>query len=489
MVALPGLSGSSDDFTPITLGTRSNLGRFGGPDGGARLVNCYAEAIGQEGELTWPIYPIDGQIDYATFAAGVVRGQLVLDDLKTMLVVCGSTLYQIVKGSGGSLTQTAVGGILGSGLVTMARNRNANPMVAIVTGGVGGVGGNYYIWRNGVLSEPLDTDLPAPNSVTWIDGYFVFGIPDGRWFISGIDDLTVAAIDFASAEASPGILKRVARRGHDLVIFKAASTEFWNDTGASPFPFERTAITDQGLLAPASVATLDETLCYVAADGTVRQLQGYTGVRISDHTVEQAIADETDPSAVTALAVRRRGHSFYIVSGSNFTSTYDTTTQRWHERESHGLAYWRCATYAEFDGDDIFGSATAAKLYKSHQDYNDESGDPLTVVIQPPTIHSGSRFILDALLLKFVAGQGLNTPSTPATLTPEVMVSVSLDGGITFGPERTMSLGVQGERVKRGVLRRLGRFVDQGATVKISCSAAVARGFLGLGAKARRLAA
>lgn len=480
---------TADDFTPITMGTKSNLGRFGGPDGGARLVNCYAEAIGQEGEITWPIYPIDGQIDYATFDHGTVRGQLVFDDLDVMLVVCGSILYQLVKNADGTVTQTTLGGILEDGLVTMARNRNAAPMAAIVTGGTDGVGGGYYIYQSGALTQPLDPDLPAPSCVTWIDGYFVFGIPDGRWFISNIDDKTVDAIDFASAESHPGGLKRAAVRGRDLVLFGLRGTEFWRDTGATPFPFERTTATDQGLLAAGSVATLEETLFYVATDGTVRRLDGYTGTRISEPSQEQAIANEPDPSAVTAIGVRRRGHSFYILSGTNFTFAYDATTQRWHERKSYGLDYWRCATYAEWDGDDIFGSATEAKLYKSHQDYHDESGDPLITTIQPPAIHSGSRFILDALLLKFVPGQGLNTPSNPETLTPEVMVSVSKDGGITFGAQQTASLGTQGERIKRAIFRRFGRFKDQGATLSISCSAAVARGFLGLGAKVTKLAA
>jgi hypothetical protein len=478
------------EFTPISLGTRSNLGRFGGPDGGSRLINCYAEAMGAEGEITWPIYPIDGQVDYATFDAGTVRAQLVLDDRRTMLTVCGSLLYQEVKSLSGTSTQTTIGGILGDGLVTTARNRNANPMAAIVTGGAGGVGGNYYIWQNGVLTEPLDTDLPAPNSVAWVDGFFVFGIPDGRFFISNIDESTIDALDFASAEANPDGIKRVTVRNRDLVIFGARSTEFWRNTGASDFPFERiTAVTNQGLLAAGSVALLQENLVYGASDGTVKMLQGYSGARISDHSVERAIADEADPSAVTAYAYERRGHSFYVLSGESFTYAYDATTQRWHERKSYNAETWRCSTYAEFDGEDIFGSATEAKLYKSHQDYHDESGNPLVMTMQPPTLHAGDRFILDALSLKFVAGQGLNTPSAPATLTPEAMLRISRDGGITFGPERRIALGVQGQRVLRGIERRFGRFVDQGATVQISCSAAVARGFLGLGVKARGLAA
>jgi hypothetical protein len=476
------------EFTPISLGTRSNLGRFGGPDGGSRLVNCYAEAMGAEGEIVWPIYPIDGQVDYVTFDAGAVRNQLVLDDLRTMLTVCGSQLHQTVKSVGGTLTTTAVGGILGDGLVTSARNRNANPMAAIVTGGPNGEGGNFYIWQNGVLSEPLDVDLPAPNSVTWVDGFFVFGVPDGRWFLSDIDSSTVDALDFASAEAHPDGIKRVSVRGRDLVIFGLRSMEFWRNTGASSFPFERsTAITNQGLLAAGSVAALQENLVYVGADGTVRMLQGYAGTRISDHAVERAIADEDDPSAVTAFAYERRGHSFYVLSGENFTYAYDATTQRWHERKSYNSETWRCSTYAEFDGEDIFGSATEPKLYHSHQTYNDESDNPLVMVMQPPTLHAGDRFILDGMQVKFVAGQGLNTPSDTSTLTPEMMVRVSMDGGITFGPERRLSMGVQGERIKRAVARRFGRFRDQGATVQIRCSAAVARSFLGLGVKARGL--
>lgn len=478
-----------DDFTPLSLGTQSVVGRFMGPDGGSRLVNCYAEQLSTDGEQRFPVYAIDGQEDYLTFAAGPVRQALVLDETRTLLAVSAHQLNEAQKGLDGTLTQSAIGGILENGLVTMVRNRNVNPMAAIV------VGGQYYLWQAGTLIIPNDPDLPPPNSVAHLDGYFIFGIDDGRWFISNIDSSEVDPLSFASAEGNPDGLRRVATRGRELVLFGQYSNEFWRNTGASPFPFERTTITEgSGILAAGSVASIEETLIYVQSDGTVRSLEGYTAVRISNHGVEQAIADEADLTALTAYSVKRRGHSFYVLNGENFTYVYDATTTRWHERQSQDLlgnvsGRWRCSCYVKFDEQDIFGSNTEGKMYRSHQSLYSESGNPIVLTMQPPTIHAGSRFILDALKVEFVAGQGLNTPDAPETNDPQLMIRTSMDGGVTFGGERRQTMGKQGERIRRIVERQFGQFYDQGCTVQLRTSAAVARGFNIMGIKARKLAA
>ena len=53
---------------PVSLGQRSNPGRDG-QDGAARLINCYAEEMGQEGKIPWPVYASDGLVDFVTLAA------------------------------------------------------------------------------------------------------------------------------------------------------------------------------------------------------------------------------------------------------------------------------------------------------------------------------------------------------------------------------------------------------------------------------------
>lgn len=468
---------------PVSLGIQSNPGRYG-PDGSARLINMYAEKIGDEGKIQWPLYAVDGLIEFANLvgAAGSgVRQQLALDD-NILLTVAGQLLYQI-NASGQSVSVDTVGGITETGPVTMARNRAANPMVAIV------VSGAYYLWQGGVLTPISDPDLPAANSVAHLDGYFIFGISDGRMFASGIDDDDVTALDFARAEANPDGLVRVATRGRDLCAFGKKTIEFWRNTGEETFPLSRYEVIDVGLLATTSVAVVEQTLAFVAHDGTVRILQGYQAQRISTHAVERSIADDPNPSMIDAVAWEDRGHSFYAVSGTNFSWVYDVTTGLWHERQSYGLDRWKCSSYARFAGRHIFGHYQDARLYELRTDAKTEAGDPLVWQVIPPAINTwpyGLR--LDAVHVDTLPGQGLNVTDIE-NADPKIMIATSRDGGVTFGGETMVETGVQGDRQKRVVVRRLGAFGEDGAVLKLSGSAAVASALTGLAVQITRLRA
>lgn len=479
MAKAPALGGNP---IPVSLGRQSNPGRYGS-DGACRLINMYSENIGGEGKIPWPLYAVDGLREFANLvgAAGAgVRQMLPLDD-DTLLAVVGQLLYD-VSFDGSSIEVATVGGITEAGPVTMARNRNANPMVAIV------VSGAYYLWQGGVLTPISDVDLPPANSVAHLDGYFIFGISDGRMFASGIDDDDVSALDFARAEANPDGLVRVAVRGRDLCAFGTKTTEFWRNTGDETFPLSRGEVIDVGLLATTSVATVEQTLAFVAHDGTVRMLQGYQAQRISTHAVERAIADDPNPSMLDAVAWEDRGHSFYAVSGANFTWVYDALTGLWHERKSYGINRWKCSSYARFGGKHIFGHYQDPKLYESSTHFKDEAGDPLIWEVVPPAINVWPyRLRLDAVHIDAVPGVGAEPTAPEQDVNPLLMVSTSRDGGVTFGSEIMAEIGRMGQRLKRIVLRRFGLFGEDGVVLKLSCSAAVVGCLTGMAVQLQKL--
>ena len=150
-------------ITPISLGTNTNTDR---DTTTAVLVNCYAESIGQEGKIPYPIYACCGFDAWSTLTSGgVTRGMLNLDD-STLYVVSGTNLYS-VNTSG---TATNQGSISTSGYAYMARNRNATaPQVFLVTSD-----GQMRTIQNGTVSTPtLDSSIPKFNAVCAHDGYFV----------------------------------------------------------------------------------------------------------------------------------------------------------------------------------------------------------------------------------------------------------------------------------------------------------------------------
>lgn len=468
-------------FVPINLAVRSNPSRHG-HEGAARLINCYAEEIGEDGKAPWAVYPIDGFTQWGTVAnGGDIRALLSLDS--TLLVVSGRLVARFDTTGAGLV----IGGIPSDGLVTMARNRRQpSPQVGIVCDGY------YGIVENNTLTEVNDPDLPPPTSVAAMDGYFVLFAADGRFFITAVDQgATIDPLDFATAESDPDGGVRVAVRNRDLVLFGVRTTEFWQNTGAAGFPFARTTTAGLGCLAAGSVAEIEQTLAWIAHDGTVRALDGYQGTRISTHAVERSIASEAQPELIRSYAWQDRGHSLYTITGATgWTRTYDFATQRWHERKSNTLDRWRISAYARFDDKHIIGDYAAGTLYEMRNGLEDEAGQPIIMEMRTPPVHAfPHRLRFNSLFADVIPGVGLNSTS-PELLNPAIMVDYSDDGGNHFGGQRALAVGAQGDRLRRVVTRRLGATRHgNGRTFRLSMSASVIRGMFGLSADVDKLAA
>lgn len=472
-------------LNPIQLASKAASSRYG-LEGAAQLVNCYAEKL-EDGKQAFATYAIDGLTAFATFeGAGGVRA----------LLAIGATLYGV---SGRSVvacdrlgTSRVIGGFAFDGHVTMARNRRQpEPQICVVCDG------GVSIISGGRLYEVTDPDLPPPNSVVEIDGYFVFFCNDGRFFISQINDgFAVDGLDFATAEANADGGVRAAVRGREVVLLGTKSVEFWTNNGDADFPFGRVHSIDVGCLCAGSVQTVEATLYFIAHDGTVRALNGYDPKRISDHTIERLIANEPDKSSITSMSWQDRGHSFYQISGSTFTWVFDATTGLPHIRKSYQKARWRADAYALFDGRHVFGDYETGKLYVSSPDATDEDGAPIVCVNQCPTVHAWplrtrwNALYLDIIPATIQTGSATDATSASHPRMVKIMVSFSHDGGRTWGGEHIADAAIVGSRVDRvRPIRRLGVVPQSGRIVRLSWMASDVRGVVALAADTENVAA
>lgn len=292
----------------------------------------------------------------------------------------GGAAVNTTGSQSGTHTGATASAIVSTGLITMARNRRATyPQIAVVSSA-----GNYYIIENDELVDytGLITSLGSTGtltSVAAVDGYFVLYFDNGEFYITSIDQgNTIDALEFAETEGNPDGAVKCATRGRDLMLSGTASTEFWQNTGAADFPFERTTTADYGCYSAASMVTvthakpggaISDTIAMAATDSKgayigVVIIDGYQAVKISDTAVDRSIRDETDPTTIRAFARSAGGHTFYTIRGSTFTWSYDFSTGFWHERTSDGLAFWRIWDAFSFNGMDIVADYTLAKLYK-----------------------------------------------------------------------------------------------------------------------------
>ncbi len=361
-------------LTPISLGTRSNPGRNSAISA-ARMINCYVEDAGDEGKIKLPVVAADGFAQFINLGSFSGTG-----GIRALLPFNATYAYGV---SGTMIFKTTSGGVVtglaptlsGSGLVTMCRNRRAsNPQVAVVCGGV------YYLINttDDTVTTPTTSTLSGGNlvSVCCNDGYFILCFDNGDFAISAIDDgATLDPLLTASAESNADSLVRGFARSGDVVLAGERSTEFWNDTGAADFAYERTATADFGCYAAASMVSVptpqgenSDGLMLAATDAQggyygVCLVSAYTASKVSTLAVDRAVK-AGGPTNIRAFAWSAGGHIFYAITDqSTYTWVYDLTTGLWHERTSSGLNFWRVSCAMPFGSYTVVGDYTSAKLY------------------------------------------------------------------------------------------------------------------------------
>ncbi len=468
--------------TPLDFGFQSNSGRFG-QDGAAKLINCYAESKGAEGKAPVTVYAAHGLKSFTTEAsASETRGMIALGGVFYWVV--GRQLRR-VDGTG---TTTLIGGLADDGRVEMARNsKDETPQIAIVT-----KAGLRFILENDILTPISDPDLPPPNSVAYLDGYMVYGIADGRIFYSEINDAAnIGALNFFEAEAAPDGLKTVITLQRELFALGDDTIQSFQNTGGTDNPITPLLgrPIQRGCLSGASAAIMDNTLVWAADDRTVRQLNGYTPVKISTPEVDELLRNEATPDNVTADVYSMQGHEFYVLSGTNFTMVYDAATKLWHERSSDALTRWRGETIIKFDEKWICGDKSNGNLYELDADTYDENGEHLVMVMQSKPQHAfPDTLIFDTLYLDLVTGQGLNSTDEHDS-NPQITMKFSDDGTDTWSNSLDAELGKIGKKKTTVKFDGLGETSEIGRTFRIEMSANVAKGFIGAAADIERVAA
>ena len=382
-----------------------------------RLINMYAEAAPAKSKSPAVLHGTPGFIQFAEITGRVlIRGVYRTVDDGVLYVVASTKLYSI--SSSGAPTELGI--IAGSGRVGMADN---GTQLCIVSGAKGYI----YDTTNG-LSEISDTDFPGADTVTFIDGFFVFNNSNpsqkSQFFISDLlDGKTYDALDFATAERYPDSLLRVFADHSELLLFGEESIEIWFNAGNADFPFARAqgSVIEQGLGARWAVEKVDESVVWLDNEGMVRRLTGINPERISTHAIENAIS-KGDWTNATSWSYVDEGHQFFVlnvpkktVSQKAGTYVYDAATGLWHERQSYELDNCRLGFYANAYGKHIAGDLYNGKLYEMSLDIYDEDGEPLIAELQFPQVQNdGGRFIVDELQLDMEVGVLEPPPGAPA---------------------------------------------------------------------------
>jgi hypothetical protein len=277
-------------------------------------------------------------------------------------------------------------------------------------------------------------------------------------------------LDFYSAEQNSDNILALTNVAGSLLICGPKSFEIWREgPGAlDPFAYVGGSSSQIGILAPQSMATLDNMCFWLGASdvghGMVYMLSGTTATRVSNMGLEDQLSKLTSPSRAIGWAYAEGGNYFYILSFplDGRTWVYDQSIGMWHERLSFDPLTGLWGVYPYAYGVYINQRTYCGTLVGSALTYLDKdkctewNGNPIVrqrvcpVINDTMTAMSIEEFAIDGQVgtTTLLEGQGSD---------PVLIVEVSKDGGSTYGARRELSIGRQGNYRKQVRLRSLGR--------------------------------
>ena len=395
-----------------------------------RLVNMYAEAIDGKSEVV--LHGVTGLKQVALCGSGPIRAMKRHNG--ELYVVSGAELYKIPS----TMSPKLLGSVGPGGNNQMGVASNGT-YLCIVDGARGWLYGS-------TLAQITDTDFGLAETVATLNGYFIFSDGTNSYFINEtpFNGANYDALDFASAEANPDIIRRVFTDHKELLLFGELTVEpNVGSTGAFAFEKIKGAVTEKGIAAPWAVDQIDNTVFWLDHNGVVRRMQGgYSAMRISTHAVEQAFGTL---STAEAFAFVEQGHEMFALTFDNGTWVFDAATGLWHQRQSWNRVNWRARCKEFVYEKNYVGDVVNGNIYELDQETFQENGEHLVAeMLFPPISNEGRRFRVSSVQLDLEQGEA-----------GDVRLWWSNDG-VTWTDAGVRSTGAAGDRRARTIWRGLG---------------------------------
>ena len=427
-------------------------------------INLYPEIDNTEAKNVIALYGTPGlQLFSALETTGKIRGLLAVNS--TLYAVCANTLYEIDSDG----NKTSRGTIDGSNDVSMVHN---GLELFISTGENNGKTAYSYRLSDNDLSLITDPDFDGSDIVAYLDGYFIWNVPDSQKFqISSIlDGRNVDALDFSSSEMRPDNIVSVGVNQRELWMFNANSAEVFFNSGNADFPFERVPSggIEWGCNAARSVASIDNSIIWLSNRNTVMAATSYAPREVSNNAVSYEIGSYDRVDDAIAYTYAEGGHSFYVITfpSADVTWVYDMRTNFWHKRKSFGQGRHRGHTKAQIGNKIYIGDYNSGDVFIQSLDYYTDNGTPIERIRRSQVLHAREdRIFMKELQIDFEEGTAILTGQGS---DPHAMLRFSDDGGHTWSNELLASIGKRGQWQTRALWRRLGSFRERVFELRIT---------------------
>jgi len=342
--------------------------------------------------------------------------------------------------------------------------------------------GAAYAWvyntDNGSFTR-IDADSHnfwGGGSVTAQDGYIISHRPNtDEFYHSALNNaLSWDPLDTQKASVKPGNIVRVYSDHRELWVFKERSIEVFYNSGDTDMVWKRISggNIELGLQAKNSVASVDNSIIWLANDGTVRRAFGFTPQIISSPQIAYQIGKLSTTSDAIGFGYMDEGHAFYELTfpTDHETFVFDISTNKWHKRASYRIGGFdgrhRANCYAHFNNKNLVGDYENGRIYEIDGETYTDNGERIIRKRTTQSLNNERNMLfMHSFQIEFEPGVGL---STGQGSDPEVMLRISRDGGKTYSNEQTAKIGRIGEYDKRAIWRRLGRARDVAFEISIS---------------------
>lgn len=372
--------------------------------------------------------------------------------------VIDTTLYEVTSG-GSHISRGTIPG------VSRCIMKAIGSSIIIVNGS-----GAVYIWNGSTLTQNTSPNLGNPRGAAVLNNQAIYDAGTGQGF--DVSDVgtpgTINGLNNASAESfSDDLLIPYAYR-ETLYLMGRETIELWWNSGQGNPPFDKIqgAIINMGLGAIHSVADNPDFIFFFGSDRQFHSLTaGSTAVDtvISNPAMAKIFEGYTTVDDCVGWTMQLEGQWFYVGTFPTENVTWVLPVGgEWFQWGSGVSGRIRANSYANIFGKHLVAEHDSGNLYELNPEVYTDVDDAIIRTRDSAPIHSGligqdnKEFEINSLELVMETGVGLLTGQG---VDPRVMVSVSRDGGKTFGTERQLKVGALG---KRTLVRSngWGRFKD-----------------------------
>ena len=366
----------------------------------------------------------------------------------------------------------------------------------------------YVSFQNGrIIIADLDTNL-----------WYLSGINDALMWNTSSAVPNHAYV--GSLQTKPDTMQAVVPLpggGNNIMVFGRTVIEQWQDVGAALFPYQRSSSLniDYGCLNASSIAALDNYIVWLAANEqggpTIMVTNGGREEAISTDGIDFKLANITDPTNCTGFLFRQDGHLIYQFTfpTNNISFIYDFNTKLFFTVSDENENYHIARNVVFFHNDYYFVSLKGGNIYRMGTQYTtyDYGSDnvqqiPRIRITEPFRLPTQRMFIMKSFGFTMENGQqnyyqtytterheadstvkaistesnimictesgkaiategsGFDETFTYVLSPANVDLSVSRDGGASFGNSWRLNMNQTGNRKSRMIWQRLGQAND-----------------------------